>query len=92
MLACSRIGAIHSVVFGGFASEELGRRIQHAEVFYDLLISKAAKDVNPAGCSIYCSRTFGTLFWNDMKWSAHGVLEECLVYYCMRATMHYYIY
>jgi hypothetical protein len=24
----------------------------------------------PAGCSIYCSRTFGTLFWNDIKWSA----------------------
>ena len=37
-----------------------------------------------------CSRTFGTLFWNDIKWSAYGVLKQCLVYY-MRATMHYYI-
>ena len=27
MLACARIGAIHSVVFGGFASKELARRI-----------------------------------------------------------------
>jgi propionyl-CoA synthetase len=27
MLACSRIGAIHSVVFGGFASKELANRI-----------------------------------------------------------------
>jgi len=27
MLACSRIGAIHSVVFGGFASKELAARI-----------------------------------------------------------------
>ena len=27
MLACARIGAIHSVVFGGFASKELADRI-----------------------------------------------------------------
>jgi propionyl-CoA synthetase len=27
MLACARIGAIHSVVFGGFASDELASRI-----------------------------------------------------------------
>ena len=30
MLACARIGAIHSVVFGGFAASELAQRIQHA--------------------------------------------------------------
>jgi len=30
MLACARIGAIHSVVFGGFASHELATRISHA--------------------------------------------------------------
>ncbi len=30
MLACARIGAIHSVVFGGFAPEELGKRIHDA--------------------------------------------------------------
>ena len=28
MLACARIGAIHSVVFGGFASKELASRIE----------------------------------------------------------------
>lgn len=27
MLACARIGAIHSVVFGGFAANELANRI-----------------------------------------------------------------
>lgn len=32
MLACARLGAIHSVVFGGFAAQELARRIEHAEV------------------------------------------------------------
>jgi len=30
MLACARLGAIHSVVFGGFAANELAQRIQHA--------------------------------------------------------------
>lgn len=31
MLACARIGAIHSVVFGGFAPHELAIRIDHAQ-------------------------------------------------------------
>jgi propionyl-CoA synthetase len=31
MLACARIGAIHSVVFGGFAAKELATRINDAE-------------------------------------------------------------
>ncbi|MFD1696968.1 propionyl-CoA synthetase [Roseibium aestuarii] len=31
MLACSRIGAIHSVVFGGFAANELATRIDDAK-------------------------------------------------------------
>jgi propionyl-CoA synthetase len=31
MLACARIGAVHSVVFGGFAAHELAARINHAK-------------------------------------------------------------
>ena len=31
MLACARIGAVHSVVFGGFAAEELAARIDDAK-------------------------------------------------------------
>src|SRR5690606_11400766 len=31
MLACARIGAIHSVVFGGFSAESLKSRINDAE-------------------------------------------------------------
>ncbi|HWV54572.1 propionyl-CoA synthetase [Pseudorhodoplanes sp.] len=31
MLACARIGAVHSVVFGGFAASELAKRIDDAE-------------------------------------------------------------
>ena len=30
MLACARLGAVHSVVFGGFAANELAIRIDHA--------------------------------------------------------------
>ncbi|XP_012513615.1 PREDICTED: acyl-CoA synthetase short-chain family member 3, mitochondrial [Propithecus coquereli] len=32
MLACARIGAIHSLIFGGFASKELSSRIDHVKV------------------------------------------------------------
>ena len=31
MLACARIGAIHSVVFGGFAANELANRIDDSK-------------------------------------------------------------
>ena len=31
MLACARIGAIHSVVFGGFSPDSLAGRIEDAE-------------------------------------------------------------
>ena len=32
MLASTRIGAVHSLVFGGFGSRELATRISHAQV------------------------------------------------------------
>ena len=35
MLACARIGAIHSVVFGGFAAKELATRIDDAQAESD---------------------------------------------------------
>ena len=46
MLACARIGAVHSVVFGGFASGELAARIEDAE----------PKVVVTASCGIEPSR------------------------------------
>ncbi len=46
MLACARIGAIHSVVFGGFAAHELAMRINDA----------APKVVVSASCGIEVSR------------------------------------
>jgi propionyl-CoA synthetase len=46
MLACARIGAIHSVVFGGFAAKELATRIEDA----------APKVILSASCGIEVSR------------------------------------
>ena len=46
MLACARIGAIHSVVFGGFASKELAIRIDDA----------APKAIVSASCGVEPSR------------------------------------
>src|SRR5580700_48454 len=46
MLACARIGAVHSVVFGGFAAPELATRIDDA----------APKVVVSASCGIEVSR------------------------------------
>ncbi|KUI40780.1 propionate--CoA ligase [Mycobacterium sp. GA-1199] len=47
MLACARLGAIHSVVFGGFAAHELAARIDDAQ----------PKVVVSASCGIEPSRT-----------------------------------
>ncbi|MCY3878077.1 MAG: propionyl-CoA synthetase [Rhodobacteraceae bacterium] len=46
MLACARIGAVHSVVFGGFAAPELAVRISHSK----------AKCVLSASCGVEPSR------------------------------------
>ena len=44
MLACARIGAIHSVVFGGFAAHELENRIDNAK---PVLIITASAGIEP---------------------------------------------
>lgn len=43
MLACARIGAVHSVVFGGFAAPELAVRIDDAEPKAILLASRGVE-------------------------------------------------
>lgn len=47
MHACARIGAVHSVVFGGFAPTELAHRVQHAK----------PKLIVTASCGIEPNRT-----------------------------------
>ena len=50
MLACARIGAVHSVVFGGFAAKELATRIEDAE---PKLILAASCGVEPGRVVAY---------------------------------------
>src|SRR6266516_5094622 len=50
MLACARLGAIHSVVFGGFAAHELASRIEDAE---PKVVVSASCGIDPAGVVEY---------------------------------------
>ena len=63
MLACARIGAIHSVVFGGFASGELANRIDDAK----------PKLVVTASCGIEVNRVipYMPLLEGAMEIAAH---------------------
>jgi propionyl-CoA synthetase len=65
MLACARIGAIHSVVFGGFAPAELAARIDDA----------APKAVVSASCGLEPNRTIDYLPLLDeaLRLSEHDV-------------------
>ncbi len=65
MLACSRIGAIHSVVFGGFASNELASRIDDSK----------AKILITASCGFEPGRTveYKPLVDEAIKLSKHKV-------------------
>uniref|UniRef100_A0A8C8EED5 Acyl-CoA synthetase short-chain family member 3, mitochondrial n=1 Tax=Otus sunia TaxID=257818 RepID=A0A8C8EED5_9STRI len=58
MLACARIGAIHSLIFGGFASKELSVRIDHAK---PRLIVTASFGVEPKRKVEYISLLEGAL-------------------------------
>lgn len=50
MLACARIGAVHSVVFGGFASHELAKRVDDAK---PVLIVSASCGIEPGRIVAY---------------------------------------
>lgn len=83
MLACTRIGAVHSIVFGGFSPDALKDRIQNAGC--EVLITadeglrggkrvplKKNADAALAHCpevhtNIVVRRTGGDVVWNDAK-------------------------
>ncbi|HRX35142.1 MAG TPA: propionyl-CoA synthetase [Aestuariivirga sp.] len=71
MLACARIGAIHSVVFGGFAPPELATRINDAK----------PKAILAASCGIEPNRVipYKPLLDEALDIAAHKV-EACLVF------------
>ena len=70
MLACARIGAIHSVVFGGFAANELAKRIDDAKP--KLIVS--------ASCGIEVSRVipYKPLLDGAIDLAAHKV-GRCVI-------------
>ncbi len=70
MLACARLGAIHSVVFGGFAAHELAVRIDDAR----------PKVVLSASCGIEASRVveYKPLLDRALELAAHPP-ERCVV-------------
>jgi propionyl-CoA synthetase len=70
MLACSRIGAVHSVVFGGFASNELAKRIDDARP--RLILS--------ASCGIEVNRVvpYKPLLDGAVDMASHKV-ERCVI-------------
>src|SRR3989441_2112058 len=70
MLACARIGAIHSVVFGGFAPKELATRIDDAKP--KLIVS--------ASCGIEVNRVipYKPLLDQAIRMAQHKV-ERCVI-------------
>ena len=70
MLACARIGAIHSVVFGGFAAHELATRIDDAK----------PRLVLSASCGIEVNRViaYKPLLDEALRQARHQV-EHCLI-------------
>ena len=64
MLACARIGAIHSVVFGGFAANELATRIDDAK---PKLIVTAACGIEPGRIIEYMPLLNGAIEIADHK-------------------------
>ena len=70
MLACARLGAIHSVVFGGFAPAELSARIEDAE----------PKVIVSASCEIEPTRTIAYKPFLDgaIERSSHKP-ERCVI-------------
>ncbi|ADN75207.1 propionyl-CoA synthetase [Ferrimonas balearica DSM 9799] len=70
MLACARLGAIHSVVFGGFAAAELATRIDDA---CPKLVLSASCGIEPSGVVPY-----KPLLDNALELAQHPV-ERCLI-------------
>jgi propionyl-CoA synthetase len=70
IMACARIGAVHSVVFGGFAANELATRIDDAQ----------PKAIVSASCGLEPTRiiSYKPLLDQAIKLSAHKP-ESCII-------------
>ena len=92
MLACARIGAIHSIVFAGFSPDALAARVQGSDAKVVITADyaprggkatplKANADKALAGCdpSVKCMvvrRTGGDVAWNDARDVDYTALEK----------------
>src|ERR1700724_1672428 len=77
MLACARIGAIHSVVFGGFAPKELATRIEDCE---PKLILSASCGIEPGRIVTYKNLLDGAIALSKSK------PQTCLILQRPQAT------
>ena len=82
MLSCARIGAIHSVVFGGFSPEALAGRLNDCDSKYIITadegvrvvkviplkknVDEATSKINNFKKCIVVKRTGNTIAWNSM--------------------------
>ena len=73
MLACTRIGAVHSVVFGGFASSELAKRIDDAK---PVLVVAASCGIEPGRIVEYKPLLDGAIDLSDHKPNTCIVLQR----------------
>jgi len=71
MLGCARIGAVHSVVFGGFAANELASRIDDSK----------AKIILSASCGYEPGKTieYKPLLKKAIELAKHKI-EKCIIY------------
>jgi len=92
MLACARIGAIHSIVFAGFSPDALAARVNGCEAKVVItadeaprggkatpLKSNADKALAQCDASVQClvvRRTGGDVAWNDARDRDYNVLAE----------------
>jgi propionyl-CoA synthetase len=77
MLACARLGAIHSVVFGGFAAHELAARIDDCR---PKVVLSASCGIEPGRLVEYKPLLDGALEL------AHHVVDACLILQRPQAT------
>ncbi|HCQ56610.1 MAG TPA: acetate--CoA ligase, partial [Sulfitobacter sp.] len=92
MLACARIGAIHSIVFAGFSPDALAARVNGCEAKVVItadeaprggkatpLKANADKALAQCDASVQClvvRRTGGDVAWNDARDRDYNVLAE----------------
>lgn len=93
MLACARIGAIHSVVFGGFSAEALNQRLNDASVKLVITadeakrqgktiplktkVDEALKQCQSVECVLVVQHTDGAIHWTDKDIWMHELLASC---------------